>query len=209
MLISRRRARRNSGTDVDIPYTVQIRPDTGLYNSKLAIWLFLASEVMLFAGFFAAYALLRTGSPEWPRHAMNIPMAALNTGVLVASSMTMVMSWASLKMGDMAKHRRYLTATLVLAALFLGIKFLEYAEHLRAGQGPSHDTFFAIYFTMTGLHALHIVGGMLVMVYFLGPGAKLATQNPAQFTNRIEATGLYWHFVDLVWIFLFPMLYLV
>jgi cytochrome c oxidase subunit 3 len=73
---------------------------------------------------------------------------------------------------------------------------------------PSHSTFLAIYYTLTGLHGLHILGGMVVMGYLIGPGAKLWEKNPGQFTNRIEFTGLYWHFVDLVWIFLFPVLYL-
>ena len=73
---------------------------------------------------------------------------------------------------------------------------------------PSHSTFLAIYYTLTGLHGLHILGGMIVMAYLLGPGAKMWKENSDQFANRIEATGLYWHFVDLVWIFLFPVLYL-
>jgi heme/copper-type cytochrome/quinol oxidase subunit 3 len=120
----------------------------------------------------------------------------------------MVMAWASLKLHDFAKHRLYLLATFVLSALFLVNKYFEYADHLRRGEGPWHSTFLAIYFTLTGLHGLHIVGGMIVMAYFLGPGAKMWKKYPEQFTNRIEYTGLYWHFVDLVWIFLFPVLYL-
>jgi cytochrome c oxidase subunit III len=121
---------------------------------------------------------------------------------------TMVMAWASLKMNEWGKHRLYLTATFVLSAIFLVNKYFEYAAHFASGEGPWHSTFLAIYFTLTGLHGLHILGGMIVMAYFLGPGAKLHSTNPEQFTNRIEATGLYWHFVDLVWIFLFPVLYL-
>ena len=193
---------------MDIPYTVETRPDTGLYNGKLGIWLFLASEVMLFGGLFSSYMLIRTGSSTWPQHALSVPMATVNTVVLVSSSITMVMAWASLKMNQWSQHRRYLTLTMLLALVFLVVKGFEYREHLRAGEGPSHDTFFALYFTLTGVHLLHIVGGLVLMAYFLGPGAKLWTRSPEQFTNRIEATGLYWHFVDLVWIFLFPVLYL-
>jgi heme/copper-type cytochrome/quinol oxidase subunit 3 len=193
---------------MQIPYSVETRPDTGLYNAKLGIWLFLASEAMLFSGLFSAYILLRTGSDEWPSHALPVGMATLNTAILIASSMTMVMAWAALKMHDWSKHRMYLTATIGLGLAFLGIKFLEYREHIAAGELPSHDTFFAIYYTLTGIHALHIVGGLVVMLYFLGPGSKMWASNPDQFANRIEATGLYWHFVDLVWVFLFPMLYL-
>ena len=100
-------------------------------------------------------------------------------------------------------------ATFLLSAAFLVNKYFEYAEPLRrTARGRRHSTFLAIYFTLTGLHGLHILGGMVVMAYFLGPGAKLWKKNPEQFTNRIEYTGLYWHFVDLVWIFLFPVLYL-
>jgi heme/copper-type cytochrome/quinol oxidase subunit 3 len=120
----------------------------------------------------------------------------------------MVMAWAMLKLHNWGKHRLYLIATFVLAGIFLVNKYFEYSEHLAKGEGPWHSTFLAIYFTLTGLHGLHILGGMIVMAYFLGPGAKLWKTNPDQFTNRIEYTGLYWHFVDLVWIFLFPVLYL-
>jgi cytochrome c oxidase subunit 3 len=96
----------------------------------------------------------------------------------------------------------------VLAGVFLVNKYFEYADHLGKGEAPSHSTFLAIYYTLTGLHGLHILGGMIVMAYLMGPGARLWRRNPDQFTNRIEYTGLYWHFVDLVWIFLFPVLYL-
>src|SRR5258708_38407467 len=97
---------------------------------------------------------------------------------------------------------------MVLAAIFLVNKYFEYAEHFAAGEGPWHSTFFAIYFTLTGLHGLHIIGGMVVMLYLLGPGAKMYKTAPDQFTNRIEYTDLYRHFVDLGWSFLFAVLYL-
>ncbi len=190
---------------MNIPYTVEERPDTGLANGKLGIWLFLASEVMLFGALFSTYIILRTGSIEWPHHELNVPLGAINTVLLISSSVTMVMAWASLKLNNWGAHRIYLVATFVLAGIFLVNKYFEYSAHLSAGEGPWHTTFLAIYFT---LHGLHILGGMIVMLYFLGPGAKLWKANPAQFANRIEYTGLYWHFVDLVWIFLFPVLYL-
>jgi cytochrome c oxidase subunit III len=193
---------------MQIPYTVERRPDTGLYNGKLGIWLFLASEVMLFAGLFSSYILLRTGSTDWPRHVLPVGMATFNTAVLITSSMTMVMAWAALRMNNWSQHRMYLALTVVLGVVFLAIKLVEYREHISAGELPSHDTFFAIYYTLTAVHALHILGGLVVMLYFLGPGATLWARNPEQFANRIEATGLYWHFVDFVWIFLFPLLYL-
>jgi cytochrome c oxidase subunit 3 len=193
---------------MNIPYTVEERPDTGLANGKLGIWLFLASEVMLFGALFSTYIILRVGASEWPHGELNIPLGAINTVILISSSVTMVMAWASLKLHDFGKHRLYLALTFVLALVFLINKYFEYAAHFRTGEGPWHSTFLAIYFTLTGLHGLHILGGMVVMAYFLGPGASLYKKNAEQFTNRIEYTGLYWHFVDLVWIFLFPVLYL-
>jgi cytochrome c oxidase subunit III len=193
---------------MNIPYTVEERPDTGLTNGKFGIWLFLASEVMLFGALFSTYILLRVGAEEWPHGELSVPLGTINTIILISSSVTMVMAWASLKMNNWGKHRLYLLLTLVLSGIFLCIKYVEYSEHFGKGEGPWHSNFFALYFTMTGLHALHIICGMVVMLYFLGPGAKLWKKNPEQFTNRIEATGLYWHFVDLVWIFLFPVLYL-
>ena len=193
---------------MNIPYTVTERPDTGLTNGKLGIWLFLASEVMLFGALFSTYIILRTGAPEWPHGELNIMLGAVNTVILITSSVTMVMAWASLKLKDWAKHRLYLIGTFLLAGVFLVNKYFEYKDHFEKGETPAHSTFTAIYFTLTGLHGIHILGGMVVMLYFLGPGTKLWKKNPDQFTNRIEYTGLYWHFVDLVWIFLFPILYL-
>jgi len=193
---------------MNIPYTVEARPDTGLPNGKLGIWLFLASEVMLFGALFSTYILLRVGAVEWPRGELSVLLGTVNTIILIASSVTMVMAWASLKMNNWGRHRLFLGLTFLLALIFLVNKYFEYSEHLRNGEGPWHSTFFAIYFTLTGLHGLHIVGGMIVMGYFLGPGAKMWKTEPDRFANRIEYTGLYWHFVDLVWIFLFTVLYL-
>jgi len=193
---------------MEIPYTVEPRPDSGLANGKLGIWLFLASEVMLFGALFSTYILLRVGAPEWPHGELNIKLGAINTVILICSSVTMVMAWASLKMNEFGKHRMYLIATVLLSLAFLVNKYFEYAAHWRAGELPDKSTFLAIYFTLTGLHGLHILGGVVVMLYLLGPGAGLYKRSPAQFTNRVEITGLYWHFVDLVWIFLFPVLYL-
>ena len=195
---------------MEIPYVVDERPDTGLTNVKLGIWLFLASEVMLFGGLFSAYILLRINAVEWPLGSdiLNVPIGAFNTVVLISSSVTMVMSYASLKLDDLGGFRRYMGITIGLSLLFLGVKGYEYADKFSHGDFPSQSTFLAIYFTLTGLHALHIIGGVVVNGYFLGPGSAMWHTGKAQFINRIEAAGLYWHFVDLVWIFLFPVLYL-
>lgn len=201
-------------SDVAIPCEVKAHPETGIYNGKLAIWLFLASEVMLFGGLFSAYILLRTGASHWPlgytpEAGMSVPIGTFNTAVLITSSVTMVLAWAALKMNDFAKARLNLILTFVLAAVFIVVKLaFEYVPKFQHHHTPSHSNYFGIYFALTGLHALHVIGGMIVIGYFIGPGAALWKRDPEHFTNRIECTGLYWHFVDLVWIFLFPTLYL-
>ncbi|HEY6953495.1 MAG TPA: cytochrome c oxidase subunit 3 [Bacteroidota bacterium] len=195
---------------MQVPYTVEARSDTGLFNAKLGIWLFLSSEVMLFGALFSSYILLRVGADTWPHgyEHLNIPLGTLNTAVLITSSVTMVMAWASLMLKDFVKYRRYLGATILLAIVFLVIKGFEYSAKFEHGLYPSTSTYFAIYFTLTGLHALHIIGGIVVNAYFWGPGSKMWKTDPERFTHRIEIAGLYWHFVDIVWIFLFPILYL-
>src|SRR4051794_26257266 len=195
---------------MDIPYTVEIRRDTGLTNGKIAIWLFLASEVMLFGALFASYILIRTGAPSWPRGdtILNVPLATFNTIVLISSSVTMVMAWASLMRGRFGTFRIYMASTVLLGGVFLVVKYFEYSHKFENGLFPRTSNFLAIYFTLTGLHMLHVMGGMMVNLYLLVTGAKLWKTNHVWFTNRVENSGLFWHFVDLVWIFLFPTLYL-
>jgi heme/copper-type cytochrome/quinol oxidase subunit 3 len=381
---------------MEIPYYDKERPDTGLYNGKAGIWLFLASEVMLFGALFSAYVLLRVGAEPgtWSMGLMNQWVGAFNTLILIASSATIVMAWVCLKLNDWKGFRKWKWATVIFAFTFLVVKwsyewpakFTHYdvtfvtdenatkvytdvlgsgfsetqskiwqerfdplkkdqkkppaaqvklkdkpldghiagyvdsdgVEHIvgaawgipfwshafawrhdrkniekekdksirydkdgrpiykeghfrdtfrdkdikaiifvpahgtwdrkeqQASSGavkyaeakhdaghahseghdhtitiaredisrlssyePAHSTFFATYYTLTGLHALHVLGGILVMLYHLLPvSRRVYEKNPVQFTNRIEITGLFWHFVDLVWIFLFPILYL-
>jgi heme/copper-type cytochrome/quinol oxidase subunit 3 len=193
---------------MNIPYTVEARPDSGLTNGKFGIWLFLASEVMLFGALFSTYIILRQGAVEWPHGELNIWLGMINTFILIGSSVTMILAWAALKTGNFSRGKLLVWVTFLLAGVFLVNKYFEYADHFAKGEGPWHSTFLAIYFTLTGLHGLHILGGMVVMAYLAGPGAGLWKRSPEQFTNRVEYTGLYWHFVDLVWIFLFPILYL-
>jgi heme/copper-type cytochrome/quinol oxidase subunit 3 len=209
---------------VDVPYTTTVRPDTGLTNPKLGIWLFLASEVMLFGSLFSAYALLRSGDPGWPDQSalVNVPLATLNTFVLISSSVTMVLAWASLRADRapftdagvasaterLGRYRLFMGLTLLLGAVFLVVKAFEYNEKLGHGLGPATSNFLGLYFTMTGLHAVHVIGGMIVNAFLLGPGTRMWSTDPQRFTNRVEVAGIYWHFVDVVWIFLFPVLYL-
>jgi cytochrome c oxidase subunit 3 len=288
---------------MEIPYTLTARPDTGLYNGKLGIWLFLASEVMLFGALFTSYLFVRLGAEDgtWPSHVLSVPLGLFNTAMLIISSITMVYAWVALKERNLNKFRMFLAATILCAVVFLCIKSKEYYDKYEhwgfmikaeamdkylpelqkmdaqvtsipsqqvfeitgdrewskekdgnfvlipiktfhpfgykapetpgvektGGEAaeetvtidkndverkgnflPAYGTYFAIYFTVTGLHALHIIGGIVVMCYFLGPGSALYRRNPEQLTNRIEVTGIFWHFVDLVWITVFPILYL-
>jgi cytochrome c oxidase subunit III len=195
---------------LEIPFTTEVRPDTGLTNPKLGIWLFLASEVMLFGALFSSYALLRMGSTTWPDQSsvLNVPMATLNTVVLISSSVTMVLAWAALKMQRLDRYRLYMGLTFLAGVAFLAVKTVEYREKFAHGLYPATNNFLGLYFTMTGLHAVHVIGGMIVIAFLLGPGTKMWRTDPERFTNRVEVTGIYWHFVDLVWIFLFPVFYL-
>jgi cytochrome c oxidase subunit 3 len=290
---------------MEIPYTISTRPDTGLWNAKIGIWLFLASEVMLFGGLFSAYIFLRIDAPPgmWPHGLLNVPVGTMNTAVLIASSVTVVLAWAALKMRRYRAYWWYMLATILCGVIFLTVKLayewpqkfehfgafikpdalekyepylgnhhlaekkldprLEITGHLhnpealhnpnikeyevavdpvyadptnpsmdrphfwtvpptdkivtiekedveRAGFfTPDHSTYFATYFTITGLHGLHVLGGVIVFLYMWLPVSKKVYQrNPEHLANRVEVSGLFWHFVDLVWIFVFPLFYL-
>jgi cytochrome c oxidase subunit 3 len=297
---------------MDIPYTFTARPDTGLYNGKLGIWLFLASEVMLFGAIFTSYLFLRLGADDgsWPNHIQNVGIGFTNTCLLICSSITMVWAWVALKERKFGTYRLALGLTILCGLAFLGLKMVEYyskfhhtgvmikeddfakyqpelekmgsfysaipAQHVVEIRGhledsaggnlvikpdpkpgyfiadfsksgdtaakqvassatgneaspgaeegtitiakgdydrfgfllPHYGTYYAVYFLVTGLHALHIVGGVVVMSYFFFMGSILYRRNPEQLSNRIEVTGIFWHFVDLVWITVFPILYL-
>jgi len=193
-----------------VPHIVKPREDTGLTNGKLGIWLFLASEVMLFGALFATYLMLRIGSSDWPLGTtyLDPKWAAINTIVLITSSVTMVMAWAMSAKRNFNMFRFYMLCTVGLGLVFMVIKYIEYSAKFEHHYYPSTHVFLAIYFTLTGLHGLHVLGGMVVNGYFALLGRKAYDADPEWFTNRIENSGLFWHFVDLVWIFLFPILYL-
>jgi cytochrome c oxidase subunit III len=290
---------------MEIPYTISTRPDTGLWNAKIGIWLFLASEVMLFGGLFSAYIFLRLDSAPglWPHGLLNVPVGTMNTAILIMSSVTVVLAWAALKMRRYRAYWWYMLATISCGIIFLTVKLayewpqkfdhfgvyikpealgkyekylgneyaaekglpprLEITGHLhnraaltdpnikeyevaldplnayptsptmdrphffplpvtdkiatiekedveRASMFlPTHSTYFASYFTITGLHGLHVLGGVLVFIYMWLPVSKKVYQrNPEHLCNRVEVSGLFWHFVDLIWIFVFPLFYL-
>ena len=165
---------------MEIPYTVDARPDTGLNNGKIGIWLFLASEVMLFGALFASYIMLRVGAASWPPGAtyLNIPLATVNTVVLISSSITMVLAWAAAARRDKGKFRVYMGLTILAGFVFLGIKYVEYSAKFHHGYLPHTNTFLAIYFTLTGLHGLHVIGGMIVNGYLWVRGRSCTTPTP-------------------------------
>jgi cytochrome c oxidase subunit 3 len=193
-----------------IPYTTEIRPDTGVNNPTLGMWLFLASEAMLFGSLFSSYALLRWGAASWPEQSavLNVPLAALNTVVLLLSSATIVAASKAAQSGHISRARRFLTLTFAAGAIFLVIKGVEYADKLAQGLVPATNNFLGLYYAMTGLHALHLVAGLAVVAYLLGPGARMWQDERARFTTRLEVAGIYWHFVDGVWLLLFVVFYL-
>ena len=195
---------------MDIPYTATVRPDTGVTNQKLGMWLFLASEVMLFGALFSSYALLRSGAISWPDQSsiVNVRLAAINTVVLIASSVIILRAAATLRAGHVAGFRRLMAVTALLGIVFLAIKSFEYRGELADGLRPSTNNFLGLYFVMTFRHAVHVAGGVLVILFLSGPGASMSKVEPARFTGRVEAAALYWNFIDVIWILMFITLYL-
>ena len=192
------------------------------HAATLGMWVFLMTEVLFFGGLFMAYTLYRTWYHEMfvvaSKH-LNITYGALNTIVLIGSSVTMAMAVRSSQLGERMKLVVYLILTMILGSVFLGVKYIEYADkfHHHLVPGPHFEfaapytqnaqLYFSLYFAMTGLHALHMIVGlgiMTVMVIWSWQGKF----SPEYYTP-IEISGLYWHFVDIVWIFLFPLLYLI
>lgn len=189
--------------------------------STLGMWLFLVQEVMFFGGLFLAYVVYRTAYPEAfhaGSHELDITLGAFNTVVLLTSSLTMALSVHAAQVSKRGMLIVNLFLTLFLGLVFLGVKVIEYAakfeHHLVPGphfafHGPdaTHaQLFFSLYFAMTGLHALHmVIGAGLLMVLIVRAGQGMFNKN---YYTPVEMVGLYWHFVDLVWIFLFPLLYL-
>jgi len=195
---------------MEIPYTASVRPDTGVTNQKLGMWLFLASEVMLFGSLFSSYALLRSGAMSWPDQSsiVNIGLATVNTVVLIASSVAILRGLAALRGGNVARFRALMATTATLGILFLAIKSIEYRGELAEGLRPSTNNFVGLYFVMTFLHAMHVTGGVLVNLFLCGPGVVMRRHDAARFLGRVEAATLYWNFIDVIWILMFVVLYL-
>ena len=181
---------------------------TGVPNGKLGMWVFLASEVMFFTGLIGAYIVLRMSNPAWPGSDghLNVWIGTCNTLILICSSTTIVLALAASQRGQTPALRRWLLVTVALGALFLCIKGYEYSAKFSHEIFPSTNVFWSCYFALTGFHALHVLGGIIFNLVVLSYTRRADLW--ADRGHRLELAGLYWHFVDIVWIFLFPMLYL-
>ena len=182
---------------------------TGIPNGKLGMWVFLASEVMFFTGLIGTYIVLRMSNPHWPGHEghLSVPIGTMNTLFLIGSSVTIVLSLAASNRGAMGPARGWLFATILLGALFLVVKGFEYHAKFSHEIFPKTNIFWSCYFTLTGFHALHVLGGIIYNLIVLSWTASERLW--ADRRHRLELAGLYWHFVDIVWVFLFPLLYLI
>ena len=186
-------------------------PVTKIPQGKLVMWAFLASELMFFAGFFGAFIVLRNTNydifGQGSAH-LSWEMALVNTFILIASSLTMALAIHNLELRKSGAFRLFMGLTLLGGFGFLIVKFFEYSAKFSDGLFPgqeNHTVFFSFYFLMTGFHALHVIAGMIPLGYiFLKGFSKKGYPYP----HKVETLGLYWHFVDLMWIFIFPALYL-
>jgi cytochrome c oxidase subunit 3 len=191
-------------------------------SAKLGMWVFLLTEILLFGGLFCAYAIYRAWHPEMFYNAhrfLDTPLGTVNTVVLITSSLTMALSIRAMQLGERKKTLTLLVVTLVLAGAFLVVKYFEYSHKIHLGQlpgkfytfegieGANPHIFFSIYFLMTGLHGIHVLAGMGAIVWTIIKTKRNVFS--AEYYTPLEMTGLYWHLVDLIWIFLFPLLYLI
>ena len=200
-----------------------------VYNLKLGMWVFLLSEVMFFTGLIGSYIILRFAHPEQfaePGVILNVPLTAFNTFVLICSSVTMVKAFAAIEHGDQKGLRQWLLATIILGTFFVGVQVVEYTVLAREGFVPVAETYHAIargaaegspaiggplygstFYTMTGFHGTHVTIGVLCLWFTLWRATK--GSYTANSYGGVEIMGLYWHFVDLVWIILFTIVYLI
>ncbi|HLD74585.1 MAG TPA: cytochrome c oxidase subunit 3 family protein [Bdellovibrionota bacterium] len=209
----------------DSPHIVPDHFDTALQayeSSKLGVWLFLVTEILMFGGLFVAYIVFRALNPDMFSEAskhLDKVMGAVNTVVLICSSFTMAMAVNATRLNKHAKAQKLLLATLFFAACFMVVKYFEYSHKIHAGTLPAglfkasgftHKNpglFFSLYFVMTSLHGFHVLVGMglIFWVYLKSKARKLSSS----YYTPVELVGLFWHLVDLIWIYLFPLLYLV
>ena len=180
------------------------RSVTGIPTGRLAVWWLLASEVVIFGGLLGSYIMHRVGHPEWAEAAAHthVWFGAFNTLVLLTSSFTAVLAHQAAESGQGKKAAKYLVMTMGGALTFLLVKSIEWTIEISHGYTITTNTFWSFYYTAAGLHGLHVIAGAIIMG-FIAVDAWRGRE-----LQRVELIGIYWHFVDLVWIFLFPLLYI-
>jgi heme/copper-type cytochrome/quinol oxidase subunit 3 len=181
---------------------------TGIPHDKMGMWVFLCSEVMFFTGLIGSYIVLRFGSASWPNpgQTLNIWLTALNTFILICSSVTMVKALAAVQDGDLRKLKLFLSMTLLGGSIFLSIQVYEYWHLLHDGFNPRVSLFGSVFYTTTGFHGFHVFCGVVCMAFVTGKA--FLGKYTQEHHQGVETIGLYWHFVDLVWIILFTIIYL-
>jgi cytochrome c oxidase subunit 3 len=175
---------------------------------KLGMWVFLAGDAMSFGGLICAYAALRMGSPNWPTPStvLGVPFTAIMTFLLICSSVTMVKGLEAIKHGNRAGLRKFLALTAIGGACFLGMQAYEWTHLIEGGMTlTSKGLFGATFFVLTGFHGCHVFSGVVYLSAILGNAGYYSADNH----NPVEIAGLYWHFVDLVWILIFTFVYLI
>ena len=180
------------------------RSATGIPTGRLAVWWVLASEVVIFGGLLASYLMFRMGHPEWADAAAvtNTWIGAFNTFVLLSSSFTAVLAHQAAERSDGKGAARFLIFTILGAVTFLVVKGFEWNYEISHGYTITSNGFWSFYYTAAGLHALHVIAGAIIMGFIARDAAR------GRGLHRVELIGIYWHFVDVVWIFLFPLLYI-
>jgi heme/copper-type cytochrome/quinol oxidase subunit 3 len=180
------------------------RSATGIPTGRLAVWWVIASEIVIFGGLLMSYLMFRLGHDEWAAHSANTNtwIGAFNTLVLLTSSLTAVLGHKAAEEGDGKKAANMLLFTCLGGLIFVCVKAFEWTTEISHGFTLLTNSFWGFYYTAAGLHALHVIAGCIIMLFVQADARK------NQDLHRVELIGLYWHFVDIVWIFLFPLLYI-
>jgi heme/copper-type cytochrome/quinol oxidase subunit 3 len=191
------------------PATDEHATTTGLPSTKLGMWLFLASECMLFGGLISTYVLYRGASQTgpYPSDVFDIPYTSVSSFVLLASSLTMVLALAAAQKRDMPRMRVWLLATAMLGLTFVGGQVYEFTSFYHEGLSLTTNLFGTTFFVLTGFHGVHVTVGILMLLSLVGMSAT--DRLPADAGFPVEMVGLYWHFVDIVWIVIFTVVYLI